>query len=246
MTKERLLRVSDEKLLVIAEKEGIYPEENYDKSVLINRILEVMEEERQERDISNNPAMKIKEKKYDILKNEELETQIKTEYPLPCRYNETRVVMILRDPLWAYTYWDLNSGDLLKIEQSIQTGSFFLRVYELSGFSFSESNIIDFFNIELQLTDTSRYINLPIPGRNYCLELGYNLGGKEQFLCRSNIIKSPLGEVTRGITREKIDDTENDLFVLSGIYNFNSSSSLSGIPQRIISMLDTQYLALKG
>ena len=249
MTRDRLTQYSMFDLYKIAENEGVqYDIEDGNHDDLIEKILEALEEDKTERDLSNNDAMKLKSTKYDILQDYELEAQEKQVYSIPDKYNDTRIVLLLRDPLWAYTYWDINDSELKKMKEEIFFEGFFLRVFGLNSKkssgenSFFKENIIDFYDIPIDENDNSWYINLGKTGRYYGLQLCSVVHGKVSVLCKSNVIKSP-----RGFIVEHIKDLSNDsdlmTVLMSGLWDYNNKGE-NIIPQRILSIMENQDLAL--
>ena len=246
MTKERLQRLPLSSLLEIAVKEGITVPEGMDRETLIEEIQEALEEDRDEREQSNNSAMRIKEKKYDVIQDEELEPQEKTDYPLPDRYNETRIVALLRDPLWAFAYWDLSDSDIEPIQSSPDFGDLFLRVHEASADKSQAGENESFFDIPVKLNDSSWYINLPNPGELYWIELCWSVDEKEHILCRSNTIRSPLGGVALDYIHDMLDGADSDVLTLAGLNESTLTSLRDKIPQRILSMVNDDYLENNG
>jgi uncharacterized protein len=249
MTRERLSQYSMFDLYKIAENEGIqYDCTDGDHSELIEKILEALEEDKTERNLANNDAMKLKGTKYDILQDYELEAQEKQIYSIPEKYNDTRIVLLLRDPLWAYTYWDLNDNELNKMRDEIFFEGLFLRVFELktneiiNKDAFSKENIIDYYDIPIDENDDSWYINLGKTGRHFGIELCSIIHGKVSILSKSNIIKSP-----RGFVAKHIDDLSSDsdsmTVLMSGLWDYNNKGE-NIIPQRIMSIMENQDLAL--
>lgn len=246
MTKERLQRLSYASLLDIATKEGIAVGDSVDKDSLVDLISEAMEEDRTEKEQSNNSAMRIKEKKYDIIRDEEIEAEGDEEYALPDRYNETRIVALLRDPLWAFSYWDLKDTDAERISSEGESGELFLRVCELKSGTDENAGVVDYFDIPVKTTDSSWYINLPMPGKSYVIELYANINAEAVFLCRSNALHSPLGQDAVDYLHEMISQPDNDSMVLTGLDQYSGSSLRENIPQRIISIIDSEYLQIKS
>lgn len=246
MTKERLQRLSFAALLEIAAKEGIKVPEGIERESLVEQIQEAMEEDRDEREQSNNSAMRIKEKKYDIVQDEEVEAQEKADYPLPDRYNETRIVALLRDPQWAFAYWDLKDSDISPLVESPDFRELLLRVHETPEAEIADTEQRSFFDIPVKAADNSWYINLPNPGRAYFIELLSTVGDVEHILCRSNVIHSPLGEAASAYIHEMMDASDNDVMMISGLGDNGTSSFREEIPQRIISQVDDDYLEIKG
>ncbi|RKX86225.1 MAG: DUF4912 domain-containing protein [Spirochaetes bacterium] len=249
MTRDRLTQYSMFDLYKIAENEGVqYDVTEGNRDELIEKILEALEEDKNERDLANNDAMKLKNMKYDILQDYELEAQEKQVYSIPEKYNDTRIVLLLRDPLWAYTYWDLNDKELAKMKEELFFEGFFLRVFELSSKktskedSFSKDNIIDYYDIPVDEKDDSWYINLGKTGRNFGIQLCSVIHGKVSVLSKSNVIKSP-----RGFVAEHIKDLSNDpdlmTVLMSGLWDYNNKGE-NVIPQRILSIMENQDLTL--
>jgi len=245
MTKERLQRLPLSSLLDIAVKEGITVPEGIDRETLIEEIQEALEEDRDEREQSNNSAMRIKEKKYDVIQDEELETQEKTDYPLPDRYNETRIVALLRDPLWAFAYWDLSDSDVEPLQNSPDFDELLLRVHEAPADLSRAAENGRYFDIPVKLSDSSWYINLPNPGERYWIELCWSDGGKEHILCRSNSVRSPIGEVALDYIHDVLEGADSDVLTLAGLNESTLSSLRDKIPQRILSMVNDDYLESK-
>ncbi|MEW5815507.1 MAG: DUF4912 domain-containing protein [Spirochaetota bacterium] len=242
MTKERLQSLSFHSLKEIATREGIKVTPGLSKEVLIELIIEAMEEDKHERESSNNPAISVEEKKFDITQDEELETLVEENYCIPESYNETRIVLLVRGPLWAYAYWELSENDAVPLKGNSGYEKLFLRVYETTEMENSCENIVDSFDIPIKTSDRSWYINLPKPGGCYFIKLIGTLHGREKEVCKSNVIKSPRGTIANNEEKDVLVDFVNDMMLLSGIYDFGESSIEESIPQRIISLVDAKYL----
>lgn len=241
MTEERLQLLPEDFLREIAVKEGISFEGSIDKQELIELILEAIEEDREEKKLANNPAMRIKERKFDNTLNEQFDFE-EDQYPLPEKYNETKIMMLLRDPAWAYTYWDIKESDIDAVKVGAAEGTLLLRVYELRAPEKQKSNINDFFDIPLSMDDNSWYINLPNQGVYYCVELILVSDEVEKPLCCSNTVRSPLWEVGALEDFTHLKGSGNDLLLVASVYDLSLSESSQKIPQRIISMIDNEYL----
>ncbi len=242
MTREKLQSLSRETLNAIAKKEGIFNHQPVSRDELIELILEAMEEDKTERHRINNSAMRLENKKYDILKDEEIEVLQQEEYELPESYNVTRIVLLLRDPEWAFVYWDINPAKVEELKSRPNFQGFFLRVYEYHGDIPTKANLVDFFDIEVEEEDDSWYINLPQAGSDFRVELYASVLHKEISLALSNPVHSPLGY----IARNKEDFYRNPstmMLMLSGLWDYGSEDDEPReIPQRIISILDSHDL----
>ncbi len=246
MTRERLSKYSMFELYKIAENENIqcdYTTENRDK--LITRILDALEEDKHDQDFSNNGAMKLKSTKYNILQDYELEAQEKQVYSIPSRYNDTRIVLMLRDPLWAYTYWDINESQLAKLKEDIFFEGFFLRIFELAlntgSRSYTKDDVLDYYDIPVDEHDDNWYINLGKTGKYFGIQLCSMVHGKALVLCKSNIIKSP-----RGFVAENIDTLSGNpdtmTVLLSGLWDYKEDGE-NVLPKRIVSIMENQHLS---
>ena len=242
MTKERLQALSLEALKEIAVRNDISFHQNVDEGALIEMIIEDEEEQKSDRQNSNNAAMRVKEKKFDILKDE-AETD-SSEFELPESYNETKITLLLRDPLWAFAYWDLKQSDVEQIENSPDAKPI-LRVYQVDEKAKPAKERTGPFEIPVKLEDRSWYINLPKTGLKYSLEFIVQNGEEERVLCESNVVESPTITVNSAdnTTAEELFQT---VLAVSGLRDSDDFSQESGISQRIISLEDTQYLQLQG
>ncbi|MBN1648596.1 MAG: DUF4912 domain-containing protein [Spirochaetales bacterium] len=236
MTRERLQSLSQKQLSTLSDKIGIDTDPEMDREALIDSILEALEEDRIEREQLNNLVVRVKEKKYDISQDEELDFSEFDEYVIPERYNETRIALLLRDPSWAYAYWEIKDTDRNKLKN----GSVALRVHKVTP----GKKEPDFFDIPVTLDDNSWYINLPDTNAEYFAEVVSTIFGGGKSLCRSNPVYSPKTEFDDSNGSSEMD--KENLLLFSGMYDLAGASSFSRIPQRIISMLDNQYLQMKG
>ena len=236
MTRERLQSLSQEQLSILSDKMGMDTDPEMDRDSLMDLILEALEEDRIEREQLNNLVIRVKEKKYDISRDEELDFSEGDEYVIPEKYNETRIALLLRDPSWAYAYWELKESDRAKLK----SGPVVLRVHKVMV----GKKEPDFFDIPVTLDDNSWYINLPDTNSEYFAEIISTIFGGEKSLCKSNSIFSPKTELD-DIDESSQMDKEN-LLLFSALYDPAGTSPMAKIPQRIISILDNQYLQMKG
>ncbi len=233
MIRKRLKHFSLDILGSIAIEKGIKFDSASDKDSLIELLLEAFEEEQIEKELDNNESMMVKNIKYRILEDEELLSNIDEEYPLAESYNENRINLLLRDPSWAFAYWDVKENDIQEVRDSRPSGRLFLRVYEIKGEEVIISQIKEFFDIPLSLKDVSWYINLPQTGVNYCIDLIALFRSGEKTLARSNTITSPEVDI--------VENSKDDIFFQPDQAAFERFRRENEIPQRIISVLDNQY-----
>lgn len=237
MTKDRLQSLPLSSLKEIARKEGILDFQNLHREKLIDVVIEALEEDRNDRITLNNMAIRGEEKKYDIFRDEEIESQDKKEYEIPSSYNDTKVGLLMIEPLLAYSYWEISDKDRAAYAETARSGKLFLRVHEVSCVVCEENNLPDFFDIPIEIDDSSWYINLPSYNSKYYIEFINSVYGEEKILTKSGIIASPA---------KTIDNIDKDLLMLTGVYDFEDESDAQKIPQRIISLLSEKYLNESG
>jgi len=206
-------------------------------SLLIELVLEAIEDDLTERELFNNSAIKVEGKKYDVAMTEEEDSSVSGEPNLPERYNETKISLLLRDPQWAFAFWDIQDNLLSSYKRKPGFEKLLLRVYELSQGELI-MKALDYFDIPVKLSDTRWYINLPRAGREYYIELVVVFQGQEKVLCRSNPIRSPKKTILDAVNEAQKSTNFDNLMVLYGFYTLGESSYNNGIPQRVLSMMD--------
>ena len=229
MTRERLQSIPLEELTAMALSAGLETVDSADRSELIESLLESYEELRQEREEGNSPSVRVGEKKYEVAADEELEAPGEDPFPLPVRYNETKVVLMIRDPHWAFAYWDIEAQKAQRVRKDANFEQLVLRVHDCGPSSS--------FDIPIQWEDSSWYIYLPNADCEYGLDLGYLAAGRFKLLARSNTIRTPRETI---VDAGGGDEQARALFLgvqpeaLNGVSRPMSSEA---IPQRILSSL---------
>jgi hypothetical protein len=165
MIRTRLEELSLEALYLVATQNGLDVEPDIERDRVIDQLVDLIVENREERELANSVTVKIQQKKYALLRDDETPlTQDRVEaIELPQRYEINRITLMLRDPRWAYTYWDISSGKVREYQESQRFDGLHLRVLQLDGHS-EDLRILDSFEIPVQLSDTSWYIYLPPAG----------------------------------------------------------------------------------
>lgn len=126
---------------------------------------------------------------------------------LSASYGQDRVVLLVRDPWWLYTYWEVVVDTWNKLKQRL--GEVFysakkvLRVYDISNIVFNGKNAHKFFDIEVGAEADNWYINTAGPGRSWCVDYGLKLANGEFItIVRSNTVHSPL-DIPSSVTDEE-------------------------------------------
>ncbi|MBU6430311.1 MAG: DUF4912 domain-containing protein, partial [Cyanobacteria bacterium REEB65] len=111
---------------------------------------------------------------------------------LPAGYDEDRAVLLVRDPYWVYTYWDLAKATLKTAESR---GDFrqILRVQEVGGFGQTEPAY--FYDVPVPKAVRSWYLRLPGDGRRYQVEVALqHRDGTYTPVARTNAVEAPKSE----------------------------------------------------
>lgn len=242
--RDRLEELSAEALLKLAARYDVEELPEDGREALIDQIIEAIEERYLEKQATDNSPIRIEELKYELLQDgtilEGLEAE--DEFAIPERYNETRIVLLLRDPAWAYAYWDIREPHVDEAAETANIEQLLLTVYELRDPSDSNSRAVQSIDIPVQVTDNRWYINLPQQGTYYRIDLK-SIDSDEQVsvLATSNTIMVPRGGVADQ-AGEEIDSRTDKIvaYAYVGLQKLGVSTYGSPVPQRIISLIDEQ------
>ncbi len=245
MTREKLETLSMDALLEIAERAGLDVSREDGREMIVELVFDALEEDREERESDNNNPIRIEEKKYLITRDDEDSGDETENITLPLLYNETRIVLLLRDPSWAFAYWEFKEQEIKQLRQEQQLEELFLRVRELETGEDAAPRTIDQFDIPIQPSDTCWYINLPNQETSYGIDLCCRLKDGSRLLARSRMIRVPRGAVAGtgdGDDADQVLDAADMIIALSGLEKIGVSSFQRAVPQRVISPLDAQYM----
>ena len=147
---------------------------------------------------------------------------------LPRVYHENRIVLLVVDPWWAHTYWEVTQEKILEglrfLECSLDKTKSVLRVYDVTG-SEGGSSHQNFFDIELTGMVQSWYLSLNRPDRSFRVDIGL-LGPDGRFftLARSNTVTMPRFSVSDVVDERWMTQDFDRLYALSGGLNMGASS----------------------
>ncbi|MFB2837101.1 DUF4912 domain-containing protein [Floridanema evergladense] len=110
---------------------------------------------------------------------------------LPSGYDESRIVLMPRDPQWAYTYWDIPRRHKEELRQ--QGGSqLALRFYDVTDVDMDYQHPHSVQEFEGDEMGREWYLPVPVSDRDYIVEIGYLTNdGRWLMLARSNSIRVP-------------------------------------------------------
>lgn len=139
---------------------------------------------------------------------------------LPQRYGEDRLVLLVRDPWWAYAWWEVTDATLQTTREAAGPGArFLLRVYNISGVDWNGANHNSFFDVDVVDTAGNWFLELARPGDSFQAELGLlDDAGRFHGMVRSNGITLPPDRVSTVIDEEWMipDEEWQRLFEAAG------------------------------
>ncbi|MDH4128276.1 MAG: DUF4912 domain-containing protein [Spirochaetota bacterium] len=172
---------------------------------------------------ATHPTTNFEEKKYEVIDVKTFKEPENNENDvyIPHNYNETKIVAMVRDPEWVFSYWEINHN--LWQDLDLDNKQLVLRVYDVTAVNFNGLNANSFYDIRIDHVSQNWYINVPLSERDYCIDLGYyGAEGRFYTIARSNIISVPRNGMSNVYDEEWM--TVEELFKLSGGYKQISGS----------------------
>lgn len=163
-------------LVKIADREGIDVPEDFNRNFLIDEILEVTE------------YKKNFEKEEMIISDDEIITT--PNELIPRAYNSTEVQIMLRNPAWAFIYWNISDADRIALDKA------FISEMKLRINSYSEKDQLkpdEFFDIMISKEDNGQYVLLPAGKKFFRVDLLFNIDGIIDILSSSRVLEMPQG-----------------------------------------------------
>ena len=93
----------------------------------------------------------------------------------PSNEIKTNLGFLPRDPEWAYVFWEISDNDRDKA-QSLGANKLCLRLYDVTGSNDGNVNQGTLREIAVDSYSTEWYLPIPVPDRDYKVELGYRYG----------------------------------------------------------------------
>jgi len=144
---------------------------------------------------------------------------------LPERYGDHRLVVLARDPNWAYAYWDLNPTkvrNLLKSAgQTTNKARWVLRVYTAALHPMEDET--HYFDIDTLVQGGNYYINLSRPGARFIVEIGVmDATGLFRATAQSNPVIMPMDHPSETLAQES---TFSENTISRNVSSFTNPSS---------------------
>lgn len=164
-------------LISLADEYGIDVPDDLNRGFLIADLLDSIDEFQKS---SETPEM-------TIAKDDESEA---SPDQLPASYNTTEIDAVLRNPAWAFVYWNISEADSVLLKK--KTGSsLMLRVCSLPNTL--ESVPDETFDVQIPADENEQYVLLPAGKRFIRVELLCMKGSTGQVLASSPVFEIPHG-----------------------------------------------------
>ena len=187
--------LSSSDLLLLAEDFGIDIPDDLDRNFVIGEILEAAEDS----EIAAGSSIHFLD-------------SVQEEKSLPETYNITSIDVVLRNPVWAFVYWDLKKTD---IEYAKENGaSALLRVsfYKEEGGAAQES-----FDVSIKMNDRQQYILLPAGKDVMRIDLVFESSFETITIASTKFVALPHGCKELTDVQPGRDDELSDILKLSGM-----------------------------
>ena len=126
-----------------------------------------------------------------------LRARERKQFRFPQGYGDNKIVLLVRDPWWLFTYWEVRKEAeeeiVRKMEKSGETPQkSILRAYDVTGVNFNGRNARSFFDIDLKGLASTWYINVNLPDSSWVVDIGIvSNKGNFYLLARSNVVRTP-------------------------------------------------------
>ncbi len=145
---------------------------------------------------------------------------------------QTNLVFLPRDPEWAYVFWQISETDRNKA-QSLGANKLCLRLYDVTGSNEGQFNQGTLREIAVDSFSTEWYLPIPVPDRDYKVELGYRYGFSWMSLAFSSASHVPNAQPSEQILDKFVPfNLDSPAETNSAIITSNESEA-SGLHERL-------------
>jgi hypothetical protein len=216
-----LERLTTAELVKLADRAGIDVPPGLERIVIIGALLEAREDA--EEGPEEKPAFAPEEKRPPA-----------SAAPIPRQYNITYVNVLVRDPLWAFAFWEINSRDREIHEKAGDFDGYCLRVepYPALAGPLPNTGGDSSFTVQVGTGDSAWYLGFSPAGGTFRVELAAIRREEPVILAVSGPFTLPRLHEPLGNRYSKA--SHNPLLRLSGIDEFKilrDTSRLSRLPK---------------
>ena len=170
-----------------------------------------------------SPEESVERSKYDVgVPTKDLSAKVPKD--LPAGYGKDRIVVMVRDPYWLHTYWELTRQAIQRAEAALgqdwHGAKPILRLLDVSNHGTTSASETPLRDIDIHGGCNNWYIDVNHPPRSYRLDIGYlSKSGRFYVLARSNVVTTPRAGVSDVIDENwaDIDAKKADrIYAMSG------------------------------
>lgn len=156
-------------------------------------------------------------------------SQAQAQRELPKEYGDTRIVLMVVDPWWAYTYWEITPARIQEglrfLGCSLEQTRSVIRVYDVTGLEGTDRTQ-HYFDLELSGWVTNWYIHVNGPDHSFLIEIGLlSKDGRFFALARSNTITMPRVAMSEVIDERWMSLEFEKMYALSGGFRSGAGSA---------------------
>jgi len=182
----------------LADEYGVDVPEDLDRRFLICELLDIVEESK----LFNE----------DMVISSDRSSEENT--VLPQGYNETQISCVLRNPVWAFVFWNISNSDNNKLKE-MHDCTLMLRVCSLP--SPEEFTPKESFEIKVTAGSQEQYVLIPAGEKYIRIELVYISGVNRNVLAFSPVIEIPQGSASINNIQPGKQNDYPEIIKLSGI-----------------------------
>ncbi len=148
---------------------------------------------------------------------------------LPEEYNVNRLVLIPRDPYWAYAYWEVTPGKIEEMRQELKDpeANLTLRIYDATEAP-TPDRALSIFDVEVFQRVGNWHLEIGRPGRHIYAGMGMKSSTGEFLpIATSNLVTAPVDSVSE-LTGVEWNVSEKDfekIFAASGGFGAGLSTA---------------------
>lgn len=215
MSKEKLQALTKQELADLARKKGISGWHGMRKDELVAALLVTQKPEGKPKPAQKKPVSRsqpqtaaarntngtssteeqIEGSKYDVgVPTKDL--SVKVPRDLPAGYGKDRIVLMVRDPYWLHTYWELTRQAVQRAEAALgqewHGARPILRLLDVTTNDTTNASETILRDIDIHGGVNNWYIEVQNPPRSYRIDIGYlSRLGHFYVLARSNVVATP-------------------------------------------------------
>src|SRR5574344_1400142 len=202
LSRQYLESISTADLISLADDYGIDIPDNLNRRFIIGELLEVADEMENEKKADSNVQIK--------------KDDVSVPDTLPLSYNETQISAVLRNPAWAFVFWDIKEADLHTLHADSSVVSLFLHITFYDSEEMKKS--IDSFDIQISMNDREQYVLIPGGKKYFTIDLAYSShNNAPSVLASTKCIEIPTGCAALSSLRPGVDVKMSQLMRLSGM-----------------------------